>query len=191
MTIFTNYNARKLIPETVYTKCEQFAINSYTTSTDYYYFNRGQSNSSKIKEDILIGKIAEMLVFQQLKKDFPAISKPDFQIYQANQKTFGPDLSFSTFDIQVKACRSNSFEPSWLFQCKDVDYTVKTNKPLYEAFCTIDLEKRLAIIKAIVSHEYLLKNECFKNPHCTRFIGEKYAVYYSDLISNIDEIPIS
>jgi len=65
---------RVIVSEYGYNKCVDFADKQLKTSADLYKY-RGESNRDKIRDDIIVGKLAELGVQKFLKS-----SKPDFTI---------------------------------------------------------------------------------------------------------------
>jgi len=58
-----------------------------------HYMRRRQFNESKIKQDIIVGALGEIAAYKMLKEDYGmGVSKPDFNVYEAQKKTFDADL---------------------------------------------------------------------------------------------------
>ena len=72
-------------------KCSEFAQKQLDTSKDLYAY-RGEHRLSKMKEDIIIGKLGEIAAYKYLRNKGYEINKPDFEIYEKQRKSFGADL---------------------------------------------------------------------------------------------------
>lgn len=102
--------------------CEHFAERSYKSSADMYA-HRKQANEAKIKQDIMLGKLAEFGVyFIYLANGRTNITAPDLNIYPAKQKSFDPDLRWGLFNLHIKSQTiesANRYGDSWVFQSND------------------------------------------------------------------------
>lgn len=110
------------ISEDIVTICTHFAERSYKSSADMYA-SRKQVNESKIKQDIMLGKLAEFGVyFIYLANGRTNITAPDLNIYPAKQKSFDPDLRWGLFNLHIKSQTiesANRYGDSWVFQSND------------------------------------------------------------------------
>lgn len=113
---------KKKISQDIIKLCEHFAEKCHITNIDAYY-NRNQKNSTKIKRDVFIGKVAEFGVYYiLLEHGIPDITFPDINIYQSNKKSFICDLKTNKNNLHIKTQTkefSKTFGESWLFQKTD------------------------------------------------------------------------
>ena len=97
-------------------KCEKFADDQLKGSAKLYAY-RGESSKIKMREDIVIGKLAEVGACKFFKS-----KKPDFTIYERSKKSYSADLKLGNMRIHVKSQSKESIRKyghSWLFQRSD------------------------------------------------------------------------
>ncbi len=172
----------KRIEQSLLDKTYIFAANSVKTSQDMYS-RRGQSDLKKVTWDIRNGKLAEEISYSLLSQTFPNLSTPDYEIYQAGQKSWDADLKNDKVQIAVKSQDRKSaemFGMSWVFSKNDTNVFDNQDQHHYACFVMLDLERSLGVLKAIVSIEWLKKNNLFK-PLRKSNLSSKVAVYYEDL----------
>ena len=108
-------------------KCKKFAELCVETNLDEYK-RRRQFNKTKITNDILVGKIAEIGAYAYVKKNLGySCTLPDYEIYEARKKSFGADLKArdsdgNDFEIHVKSQlkkQAKKYGESWMFQARD------------------------------------------------------------------------
>ena len=160
-----------------------FAANSVKTSQDMYA-RRGQSDVNKIIWDIRNGKLAEEISYSLLSKNFPNLSAPDYQIYQAGQKSWDADLKNDKIQIAVKSQNKETAERfglSWIFSKNDTNVFDTNDQHHYACFVMLDLKRSYGVLKAIVSIEWLKQNNLFKPLRKANLNSTKVAVYYDDL----------
>jgi hypothetical protein len=102
--------------------CEQFAEDQLSTSKDLYSY-RGESRLDKMKDDIITGKMAELAARKFLLELGYSCPKPDFSIYERQNKSYEPDLTTECgLRIHVKSQGLVSYKrygASWLLQKND------------------------------------------------------------------------
>ena len=161
--------------------CEHFADRVISTNKDCYK-RRKQSNLHKIREDILIGKIAEWAVyFIYLERNRTNITPPDMQIYSVEDKSFDSDLRYGLYNLHIKAQTSKSadqYGDSWIFQAKD---------PLFEYPSEYDIIIGCNVSADMFStyHVEILLEKPFQSlifgeARLSKFGGNKKAVYLKD-----------
>jgi hypothetical protein len=104
-----------------YEMCLKFSDNVVETNKDCYA-SRNQTNVTKIKDDILVGKLAEYAVYKLLLLRGKNVTAPDLQVYSTNRKSFSADLKDEVFEYHVKCMKSSAaarFGLSWSFQKQD------------------------------------------------------------------------
>lgn len=177
-------------------KCNKFANDSVNSSIDKYS-KRGQYDSSKIIIDIRNGKIGEVYAHAYLLKRFPDLSFPDFEIYEAKNKNWDPDLKSGNVSIAVKTQDFQTamhYGDSWVFQFGngkfDCDKGIfgESNSNKYVALVSTNFAKRTGKIKAFVKVDWLHKNNLFKEMKKESLRNNKLAVYYDDLIDFDNEL---
>lgn len=110
----------------------QFAKDVINSNYDMYS-KRNQEDFIKIYNDIVLGKLCELEVSEEL-----GTSYPDLKVYAKGDKTFDADLTMGEFKIHVKSCRKGSvFGESWVFQEEDRLVTEPSKNDVL-ALCIID-----------------------------------------------------
>jgi len=71
--------------------CKLFSNNCVKSNKNEYY-RRNQQNLSKLIDDIYLGKIAEILVYNHLKTNGVNVTPVDFMIYDKKYKSYDADL---------------------------------------------------------------------------------------------------
>lgn len=187
-----------VITEDLNNKCLTFARASVSSSSDKYA-RRQQFDVEKIVKDIRNGKLGEEGVYEKISVQYPALSKPDHQIYDKKDKSWDPDLKdeASSLRLAVKSQdieSSLSFGESWVFQFGDGKYDCdagvfkETDPNHYVAFVSLNVPKRFGVIKAIVKIAWLHDKKLFKEMQKQSLRGNKVAVYYEDLEKYPDEL---
>ena len=162
-------------------KCSKFADDQLETSKDCYRY-RGEHNLTKMRNDIIVGRLGEVAAYQYLKKRGYNVNKPDFSIYERVNKSFAPDLVTQCGkSVHVK---SQSFESlmrygaSWLLQKNDKI----TRDPSKDDFILmVSLNGLEANILGIVSVLDLVNNELFEEPKVNRYARTKKAIYFDSI----------
>jgi hypothetical protein len=166
----------------IYLICSHFADRVVSTNKDEYA-KRKQTDIEKIKNDIIVGKLAEWGVyFIYLTRGRINISPPDMNVYNKNDKSFDPDLKFGMYNIHVKAQTKQSadrYGDSWILQSKD---------PLFEYTSEYDI-----LIGCRVTFSYLddstfieiklekpASNLVFGETKLSKFKDNKKAIYLKD-----------
>lgn len=170
------------IEEEVFNKCTNFAIDSVDSSLDCYA-KRNQTNKSKIITDIRNGKIAEEITYSLLSEQLFNLSKPDYAIYSAYQKSWAPDLNNQDYNISVKSQTKSSgdmFGTSWIFSKKD-DVLYTHSSADYAALVVLDIDRRMAFLKSIMSITSIREQNLFKPLKNATLNSSKVAVYMSDI----------
>lgn len=180
------------IHEDIVDRAIEFSEASVSSNANKYA-RRNQNDIEKIKQDIKIGRIGEEIVYLSLKDKFSDISKPDYTIYDAKDKSWDPDLKTNNIKIAVKSqdIRSDlQFGTSWVFQFNnnksydcDKEIFKETNDNQYVAMVSLNVPKRQAEIKAIVKVSWLHEKKLFKDMKQEYLKGNKLAVYYEDLLN--------
>lgn len=169
-------------------KCIKFAYGSGYIYNQYSE-KRNQQDCSKHKHDNLIGKVAEIVVYNSI-KPFKEISEPDFNIYERKNKSWKADMQLKDgLDIHVKAQDTEQglrFGISWIFQWgdnsgyggKDSIYADGANG--WVCFTSVDESKKSGEILAIIRIDILKKcGLAYEDPKKPSLIGIKKAVYYN------------
>lgn len=113
----------------------QFAKDCINSNYDMYS-KRSQDDFVKIYYDILLGKLCELEVSEEL-----GTSYPDIKVYAKGDKSFDADLTKGEYKIHVKSCRKGSiFGESWVFQPED-ELVTNPDKNDILALCIADEKK--------------------------------------------------
>lgn len=146
-----------------------------------FYANRNQFDDVKRKADSLIGKIAEVAVYNLLKDKYPNISYPDFKIYKAKEKSWDYDLKDPTFNLHVKSVSSvSNFPESWIFQNEDKHIFKNYLDNDYVAFVYVNMFQKYGLIKKILPIKLLHDKNLFKKTVLAK-LNSKSAIYYDDI----------
>lgn len=169
-------------------KCQDFADKVFE-SNKKKYASRGQANGKLIKEQIVLGKLAELAVSKLL----PGCNEPDFEIYKGKKKSFDCDLSNNTDKIHVKSMSvetSLKFGLSWTFQYSDKGYDMDpllTRQDPQDriVFTLVDITNKVVQIK-----QNLKANMCInliKLPVLRHLWNSKRVIYWDDIKDLKDE----
>jgi hypothetical protein len=163
--------------------CQHFAERSYLTNIDCYAL-RKQTSAEKIKQDIMLGKLAEWGVyFIYLARKRSSITPPDLQVYEASAKSFDADLKWGLFNLHIKSQTSESsdkFGDSWIFQskdplfehssCYDIMIGCRVSLDDYEeGGCNVEIRLEKRFVDLVVAA-----------PKLSKFSDNKKAVYLKD-----------
>lgn len=152
--------------------------NESAKSSQANYKQRNQSNLSKIKNDIFLGKVAEYSIYNYYVSKGFKITAPDIQIYQAKNKSFDADLTIidKNQNIHVKSHFIKSpFPPSWVFQKTD---PLVTN-PSPEDIIIMSIINVIGEGDAIIEYACNLKDKY--KPLLKESLQSKTAIYLKDL----------
>jgi hypothetical protein len=162
--------------------CEHFAERSYLTNIDCYAL-RKQTSPEKIKQDIMLGKLAEWGVyFIYLARGRKSIAPPDLNVYEASSKSFDPDLRWGLFNLHIKSQTFESaykFGDSWIFQskdplfehssCYDIMIGCRVSLDDYDGGCNVEIRLEKRFVDLVVAA-----------PKMSKFNDNKKAVYLED-----------
>lgn len=174
------------LPREIVKVCEVFASRVLYTNIDEYY-RRKQTDSNKIWNDILYGKLAEWGVyFIYLERGRTNIDPPDMKIYNAWNKSFEADLKYGLFNLHIKSQTYQSAErygDSWILQSKD---------PLFEHSNEYDIMIGCRVTTNITGKDFIegalveIKLEKpfdklkVSKPKLSKFNDTKKAIYLKD-----------
>ena len=173
-------NAKYSFSEEEIKLVKDFSIKINTT----YYSNRNQFDNDKRTTDQIVGKLAEIAIFNLLKDKVKSITYPDFTIYSNDRKSWLSDLKAGKINIHSKAQsleQSKIFGLSWIFQINDKHIFSQFTDNDYVIFVVIDLVKYDAEIKSIAQVSSLHDEKLFKDPKIKSLVGNKKAIYFDDL----------
>lgn len=158
------------------------------------YARRKQTNRAKIVSQIFSGKIAELGVYLAFTTHNLSVSKPDFQVYEAKEKSYDSDLQLTVGEVVIpihiksmEAKTARKYGLSWTFQKgrggTDAEVFFKKSGGLM-TFCEVseDEENYFVELKFILQlSELQEKKELFKEPVVWQLRNSKRVVYASDL----------
>lgn len=165
----------------ILTMCEAFANRVIDTNKDEYA-RRKQLNLGKIRNDIIVGKLAEWGVyFIYLKRD-RYLDPPDMSIYQSRDKSFDPDLRWNMFNLHIKAQTQESslrYGDSWIFQSKDPLFEFSNQYDIVIG-CRVSIDdfEHGALIQIMLEKPF--KNIRFGETKLNKFYGNKKAIYLKE-----------
>lgn len=162
-------------------KCIKFAEDQLETSKDLYAY-RGEYRYSKMKDDIIIGKLGEVAAYQYLKKLGYKATRPDFKIYETKRKSFDADLKTNCgLEVHVKTQGYSSllrYGASWLFQKSD---SVTVNPSDFDHILMVSIREGQAEILGTVSCQDLVSYKLFEQPKVERYAHTKLALYLDSI----------
>lgn len=162
-------------------KCAKFADAQMESSKDLYIY-RGEHRMSKIREDIIIGKLGEVAAYKYLKKRGYDVNKPDFSIYERANKSFAADLVTACGkSVHVKAQGFDSmmrYGASWLLQKTD-SLTYLPDEEEY--ILMVNIRGDEANILGVVSACDMVDHELFEEPKVSRYGQTKCAIYFDSI----------
>lgn len=160
--------------------CQNFSDLVVNTNVDEYA-KRNQLNIEKIKQDIMIGKLAEWGVyFIYLDRGRKTISLPDMSVYSRRNKSFDPDLNWGLYKLHIKSQTSLSakrYGDSWVFQSKDPLFEYSNEYDIVVG-CRVDFYTDGAYVK--IELEKPFKKLVFGEPKLSKFENNKKVVYLKD-----------
>ena len=173
-------------------KAKNFAEARLEKSIDQYS-RRGQTNIDKIKYDITIGALGEIGIYRMLKRLGIKVSPPDFNIYEAKNKSYDADLHDK--DGYRFHCKSQSrdsadtYGNSYILQYGgngnghiDKLFKSRTNRDFLIP-CLVDIDTKEVIIYGCIKVETLFKKDLIKMPRVKWLEFSKRAVYLEDLFT--------
>ena len=166
-------------------KCYVFA----NTCSNHCYSQRNQNNRDKIINDIIVGKLGEIVAYQYIISKNNKCSMPDFKVYAPNEKSWQPDLITDNYKIHVKSQdnqQAKIFGASWTFQLsnknnnygKDTEIFRNNNTDII-VFTGVNLIKNRGSVFCIKKALDIIP--ILKDPIKKSLIGIKKVVYYKDL----------
>ena len=160
--------------------CEHFADMVVSSNLDCYK-KRKQFNQDKIKNDILIGKIAEWGVFfVYLNRGIANIGFPDMQIYPTEDKSFDCDLSCGSYKLHIKSQTYQSahrYGDSWIFQIKDPLFEYSNEYDIVIG-CRVTFGTEGAFVQIML--EKCFNDLKFGDTKMLKFPGDKKAIYQKE-----------
>jgi hypothetical protein len=160
--------------------CKNFAEISVKTSTDEY-FKRNQRDVSKIKKDILLGKVAEWGVyFIYLENNKTLITPPDMNVYSKFEKSFECDLRWGLFRLHVKSQDTYSadrYGTSWVFQKKDPLFVHSGSYDIIIG-CRVDMISDTPTVEILLERPF--RELKFNKPKLDKFSDNKIVLYLQD-----------
>ena len=165
----------------IFTICEAFADKVIDSNKDEYA-RRKQSNLNKIRNDVLIGKLAEWGVYFIYLKRGRYLNTPDMRIYPKEYKSFDPDLSWGMYNLHIKAQTQEScirYGDSWIFQAKDPLFEFSNEYDIIIGCrVSIDSSSKNASIEILLEKQF--QKLTFGDTKLSKFSGNKRAVYLKD-----------
>ena len=163
-------------------KVEEFAYKRINGSKALYEY-RGESNISKMEEDIMVGTLGEYAIYQLLRQQGHKCTKPDLKIYEKRKKSFDQDLIADDFKIHVKSQSLKSekrYGRSFLFQRSDKLLT-KPDTNDFLAITNVDLVNREVNVIGFINVPVMVKLGLIGECSVPRFRTTKVAIYIDDI----------
>ena len=175
-------------------RCRIFAQEQYATSHAHYR-RRRQTNKGRIEDQIVDGKMGELMAEKYLREHGFQCSAPDFVIYAAKNKSFAADLFCGNIPIHVKTQNSTSAErygSSWVFQAGGFgfghsDPCLDNSAGEWCVFVTLDHASRSANIVGPLDMQSVQPH--FKHPKLEHLIGIKKCIYLTDIVNVQPQVP--
>lgn len=170
--------------------------NYYSKSLIDRYARRGQYNSSKIIQDMIIGKIGEIETYLYFVNQYgvnsiihkPYVLNEDMSnVRDDDDFEHDADLIVNEMNIHIKTQnyeQSKRFGSAWVFQRSHVS-ALKQQDTSHDhvAFCEVDLKKNLYSLKVFKPLDYLLDNNMFRDMKIQKYNHgprAKFSVHYED-----------
>lgn len=153
-----------------YLLCVEFAAKTIQSNAQHYR-TRNQTNISKILQDIIQGKVAEIAVYYWLQDRGNKLLQPDFDLH--HKKTYEPDIECNGQRLHVKSMskyRADKYGKSWLFQKNDP----LTTNPQYNDYIVLCIVDDLTV--DIVACEKV-RTSIFTTPILEKLKENKLAIY--------------
>lgn len=169
------------IPQEDYNKCLIFSNSVVDTNIDCYT-RRNQNNLFKIKQDILVGKLAEFATYRFLVSKGRTVQEPDCQVYASNRKSFSADLTDGVNKYHVKCMKKETaarFGLSWSFQIED-RLTSRPEETDVLVLCEID--GTVVDIKTIVKANKVM--ELYTKPVLRKLWNIKKVLMWDDIYNS-------
>jgi len=188
---------QQTISDKIVNLCKQHA-NYYGTSLIERYVRRGQHDSEKIIQDMIVGKIGEVGTYLYFVKTYgvdaisvkPYLLKEDLSnVKDHNDFSHDADIVVNNMNIHIKTQnreQTKRFGSTWVFQRSHVEELQRhdtTNE--HVAFCEVDLKTNLYQLKIFQSLDYLLENNMFKDMTISKYNHgpkAKFSVYHKDFL---------
>ncbi len=162
-------------------KCAEFADDQMESSKDIYTY-RGEHRLSKIREDIIVGKLGEVAAYKYLRARGYECNKPDFTIYERLNKSFAADLITNCGkNVHVKAQGFDSmmrYGASWLLQKSD---KLTKSPDCNDFILMVSLNGLEANVLGVVSAQDMSTNDLFQEPRVSRYAYTKKAIYFDSI----------
>jgi hypothetical protein len=174
------FHAPKVIPlqASWVIKARAFAKKVVKTT---YYPDSHQTNLQKIELDHFLSKLGEEAVKQVFEDLGQAVIGPDYNVYQAKQKSWQSDLVVNSIALAVKTQSTSAakrYSVSWIFQASSTRYdSILKHPEAWVCFVTYDQHQQ----SCSVYPPYQLKDLHFKEPKLEYLKSSKKAVYLEDL----------
>lgn len=176
------------------TDSEMLEILEFAEKSDlsYYQDKRNQENSTIIKQQIIGGKMAEQATYKEFNNQKIECTKPDYNIYPADKKTFSRDLKTKNRNLHIKSRaidQKDYFRHSWTIQRKNnnnnygkdmVFFGSHTDRDI-AVFCSSDIKNKKVILEFLIPIELLTKNNLLKDPIKKDLKDIKKCFYKEDL----------
>lgn len=149
------------------------------------YSDSNQSLIKKIKDDHFVSKLGEEAC-KTILSEFGKIKGPDYNIYNAKQKSWEEDLFINDIGFAVKTQRHTAaikYSLSWTFQAgeKRKD-SILQNPEAWVVFVEYDDSQPYL---CNVYQPYQIKDLKFEEPRLQHLISHKKVVYAKSLIENL------
>ncbi len=166
------------ISDELYEKCVKFANDRIGLSKHLYSY-RGESNTDKMVEDIVIGTLGEWAIYLHLSELGYEVGEPDMEIYTTRRKSFSADLFFNDIKLHVKSqgiVSAKRYGNSWLLQRSDKIIANPSDKDMY-AFTNVDISTKKVTILGYCWCNMVKYDEC-KVP---KYRSTKVAIYVDQI----------
>jgi hypothetical protein len=170
------------IPKKDYDKCLKF-VEARIDGSKALYAYRGESNVSKMKEDLLVGVLGEFGAYYFFTDMGFTLDKPDLKLYKTRDKSFSSDLVVSDHNIHVKSQSLESIKRygrSWLFQRNDFVFKNPSRKERI-ILTSVDLANRNVTVLAMVCPVAIKGCNGWGECKVPLFRNTKVALYLEDL----------
>jgi len=166
------------ISDDIYKEIIEFAT-ARTAGSSGLYAYRGEKNSNKVVEDIIVGALGEYAIYLFLTSSKLKCTKPDYTIHEKGKKSFGADLICEHYNVHVKSQSVKSsklYGNSWLFQRSDKLVSAPKDCDVL-AFTCVDIDSKEVTVLGFTFATDIKNNNLWEECKVPSYRNTKVALY--------------